>query len=110
MELAAAEWKYDRLHKDRPFHDGTFPDDPEEWSAERNADTPYHHRDGVSFWVTSTDVSPHDHWLGGASCCAHCNPQHDPLRCRRCNPDEFNEYEQPDEPEERRSESVPSDL
>lgn len=72
MEQAAAEAAYDRRHKKAPYHDGTFPDDLAEWSTERTADTPYHYRDGVKFWVADRDLNPHDHFLGGAADCTHC--------------------------------------
>lgn len=74
MEQAAAEWRYDQRHKDAQFHDGTFPTDRRLWAKERSAKHPYHYRDGVTLWVAETDVSPHDHFLGGAEDCAECNP------------------------------------
>lgn len=56
MERAAAEWRYDQLHEDAPFHDGTFAN----WSEKRTKDAPYHYRDGVNVWVAPTDLG-----LGG---------------------------------------------
>lgn len=64
MEQAAAQWRYDELHKDAPFHDGTFPDDPGDWSPTRTLDTPYHYSDGVVVWVSQYDLTPDDHFLG----------------------------------------------
>lgn len=69
MERAAAEWRYDKRHKARPYHDGTFPDDLELWSDKRSETHPYHARDGVTFWVANSDVAPHDHFLGGTADC-----------------------------------------
>lgn len=65
MELAAAQGRYNDLHKDAPFHDGTFPDDISDWSPHRTEDTPYHFLDGVNLWVSLHDLSPGDHFLGG---------------------------------------------
>lgn len=70
MEQAAAEARYDLLHKERPFHDGTF----KKWSKERTAEFPCHFRDGVEIWVSDSDLNPHDHFLGGAKDCPGCNP------------------------------------
>lgn len=73
MERAAAEWRYDSLHEDAPYHDGTFPTNPDRWSVKRTADFPYHYRDGVTLWVAEADLSPHDHFLGGAGECEVCS-------------------------------------
>lgn len=72
MERAAAEWRYDQLHDAAPFHDGTFPTDPDRWSATRTKDFPYHFKDGVTVWVAENDLAPHDHFLGGAADCDEC--------------------------------------
>jgi hypothetical protein len=69
MEQAAAEWRYAELHKDLPFHDGTFTS----WAKERSLSHPYHLSDGVSVWVAESDLTPHDHFLGGAKDCAECS-------------------------------------
>jgi hypothetical protein len=61
MALASAEATYDDLHKDLPFHDGTF----KSWAPERSKQAPFHYRDGVSIWVTSIDLTPEDDFLGG---------------------------------------------
>lgn len=68
MEQAAAEWRYDALHKAKPYHDGTFTS----WAEERSLKHPYHARDGVSVWVAEADLTPHDHFLGGAGVCDEC--------------------------------------
>lgn len=72
MEQAAAEWRYSQMHDAAPFHDGTFPTDPDRWSATRTKAFPYHYRDGVTLWVAESDLAPHDHFLGGAQDCAEC--------------------------------------
>lgn len=74
MELAAAEWRYDQRHKDRPYHDGTFPTDRRKWAKERSRKHPFHYRDGVDIWIAAKDVNPHDHFLGGADDCVDCQP------------------------------------
>ncbi len=60
MERAAAEWRYDAIHEDEPYHDGTF----KNFSAVRTIDTPYHYRDGVNVWVAKHDLTPDDDFLG----------------------------------------------
>lgn len=60
MENAAASWRYQHIHEDEPFHDGTFT----HWSATRSVDTPYHFGDGVSVWVSPQDLTPDDDFLG----------------------------------------------
>lgn len=74
MDLAAAEWRYEQLHKDRPFHDGTFPTDRRKWAKERSLKRPYHYRDGVKLWISDVDHAPHDHFLGDAKDCIECQP------------------------------------
>lgn len=56
MERAAAIAAYEALHEKEPYHNGTFSD----WSKDRDADHPYHYRDGVTFGVAETDRAPHD--------------------------------------------------
>lgn len=56
MERAAADWSYDRLHEERPYHDGTW----SQWSKERSLSTPFHYRDGVQIYVSTTDDDPDD--------------------------------------------------
>lgn len=59
METAAANWRYDQIHEDRPYHDGTFTD----FSEHRTLSTPYHYRDGVTVWVSEQDLTPDDNFL-----------------------------------------------
>lgn len=63
MEAAAANWAYDKLHEERPFHDGTFPTDLNAWSDTRSSSHPYDFRDGVTIWVAAQDLSPDDDFL-----------------------------------------------
>ncbi|WP_228941846.1 hypothetical protein [Nocardioides sp. Leaf374] len=56
MERAAALAKYQRLHEDRPYHDGTFT----RWAEKRSDRFPYHHSDGVTVWVADQDYAPDD--------------------------------------------------
>jgi hypothetical protein len=60
MVLRWAEARYDALHKDLPFHDGTFTS----WGKERTNRTPFHYRDGVRIWVSKFDLTPDDNFLG----------------------------------------------
>lgn len=59
MDEAAANWRYEQLHKDEPFHDGTF----KSWARDRSTSHPYHYRDGVRVWVAPLDLSPDDDFL-----------------------------------------------
>ncbi|MCW2496398.1 hypothetical protein [Jatrophihabitans sp.] len=67
MEREAAVSKYQELHKDAPFHDGTFAN----WSSSRHAETPYHFTDGVSIVVSESDSQPDDKFHGN-------RPEEDP--------------------------------
>lgn len=62
MERAAAERVYDLLHKDAPYHDGTW----QEWVAEPSRSHPFHFSDGVTIWATQSDLSPGDKFLTDA--------------------------------------------
>lgn len=63
MAQAWAEHRYNEMHKDAPFHDGTFT----EWGSERTRRTPFHFRDdGVTLWMASVDLSPDDDFLAAA--------------------------------------------
>lgn len=62
MEVQAANRRYDELHEDRPYHDGSFT----RWAKEPSRQTPYHYRDGVSVWVAPVDLSPDDNFLTDA--------------------------------------------
>lgn len=56
MEREAAVEAYQDLHKDRPYHDGTF----QSWSADRSRSHPYSAGAGVSFGVADRDLTPWD--------------------------------------------------
>lgn len=56
MELEAASSAYDDLHKDAPYHDGTF----QSWSKERSAAFPYRYSEGVKLGVADHDLMPWD--------------------------------------------------
>jgi hypothetical protein len=59
MELSAANRRYDAKHEEKPYHDGTF----SKWTVEPTKKTPYHYRDGVSVFVSATDLNPEDDFL-----------------------------------------------
>lgn len=59
MEREAAAARYQRLHKDRPWHDGTF----NRWSKDPSDLFPYHFDAGVTIDVTETDENPDDDFL-----------------------------------------------
>lgn len=56
METQAAQARFERLHKDAPWHDGTF----ESWAEKPSRTHPYHHSHGTTIWVADTDLG-----LGG---------------------------------------------
>jgi hypothetical protein len=60
MEREAANAKYERLHKDRPWHDGTF---SSTWSSEPSSRYPYKYDMGVTIGVSETDLRPDDAFL-----------------------------------------------
>jgi hypothetical protein len=62
MEQQAAEALYERLHHDRPWHDGTF----EDWAAEPSTSHPYHISHGVTIVATERDFAPDDDFLSVA--------------------------------------------
>lgn len=55
-ETAAANAAYQRLHDDRPWHDGSF----QRWAEKPSAEFPYPADAGVSIWVSASDLG-----LGG---------------------------------------------
>lgn len=59
MELKTAQRKWDELHKELQYHDGTFT----HWTASRTDATPYHYSDGVHLYVAPFDVNPDDRFL-----------------------------------------------
>lgn len=62
MAQARYNAKYEALHSDLPFHDGTFT----RWGKERTADTRFHYTEGVTVWVSDVDYSPDDDFLATA--------------------------------------------
>lgn len=56
MEQAAAQARWQALHEDLPWHDGSF----KSWAKERSRSHPYHFSHGTSVWVAETDLG-----LGG---------------------------------------------
>lgn len=59
MQQRAADARYDAIHENAPFHDGTF----EHWSEKRDTAHPYHFRDGVTIWLSDTDDTHDDDFL-----------------------------------------------
>lgn len=59
MELAAANRTYDRLHKEKPFHDGSWGS----WRKEPSRSHPYHYRDGITLTVGREDTEPSGEFL-----------------------------------------------
>lgn len=62
MQLAAAQARYQRLHAERAYHDGSRNEDGSfaSWAKEPSANFPYHWTDGTSIWL-----APFDLGLGG---------------------------------------------
>lgn len=56
MEREAAGAMYGELHKEEPYHDGSFAS----WAKERSSSHPYHFGEGVSIGVADVDLSPDD--------------------------------------------------
>lgn len=56
MLRLGAEWMYEKLHEDAPFHDGSFA----EWSKVRSERHPYHFKDGVTVGVADEDIASWD--------------------------------------------------
>lgn len=59
MEQKAADARYERLHENLPYHDGTFTN----WAKDRSADHPYKYDEGVTVLVTPVDYTPDDLFL-----------------------------------------------
>lgn len=59
MQLEAIRRRYDQLHQDKPYHDGTF----SWWTEEPSDATPFHYLDGVHLWVSREDLTPDDNFL-----------------------------------------------
>lgn len=51
---------YDKRHEDQPFHDGK----ELIWSDKPTKVTPFHYRDGVTIWLSPTELNPDDKFLG----------------------------------------------
>lgn len=60
MQQKGAQRLYEILHKDEPYHDGTF----EAWAKDPSPDFPFHFADGVTIWMAEVDVNPDDKFLG----------------------------------------------
>ena len=58
-ELAVAERTFDHLHKDAPWHDGSF----QVWRKEFSPETPWHYKDGTTLYLSEVDENPDDHFL-----------------------------------------------
>lgn len=61
-QLAAVNRLYDLLHEDAPYHDGTF----ERWAKEPSREYPFHYRDGVTIWLSATDLTPDEDFLSAS--------------------------------------------
>lgn len=59
-QLAAAQALYADLHKDRPYHDGSF----KNWAEGRSRAHPFHYADGVSMWLADEDIPGPDFLAG----------------------------------------------
>ena len=59
MVREAARARYERLHEDAPWHDGSF----ESWSPKPSREHPYHRDMGVNIWVAPEDLAPDDDFL-----------------------------------------------
>lgn len=60
METDAARARWQRLHDDKPWHNGRF----EGWSADPSTATPYFRDMGVTIWAAEVDLNPDDDFLG----------------------------------------------
>lgn len=59
MQEKAAQRRWESLHHERPYHDGSF----ESWSKEPSLSHPFKYDDGVMIWVSKEDLSPADDFL-----------------------------------------------
>lgn len=59
MERDAAARTYQRIHADRPFHNGRF----SSWSKHASSSHPYHFMDGVVIYAADVDINPSDDFL-----------------------------------------------
>lgn len=63
MQLEGAKGLYAELHRERPFHDGSF----QRWSENRTPDFPFRFDDGTTVWLSPVDLEPGNDFLGRAS-------------------------------------------
>lgn len=59
MNAAAATALYEEMHKDLPYHDGTF----KSWAKDRSREFPFHYNDGVTIFAAPVDLQPDDDFL-----------------------------------------------
>lgn len=60
MQLEAVRGLYAELHKEQPFHDGTFTF----WAEKRTKAHPFHFNDGVTIWLSPVELDSADEFLG----------------------------------------------
>lgn len=63
MQLKGAERLYGLLHEEQPFHDGSF----RSWAKSPSTSHPFHYLDGVSIWLSPTELDADDDFLSGVS-------------------------------------------
>lgn len=61
MERSAAQARWETLHEERPYHNGTH----RSWAKEMSPEHPYYRDSGVNIWVAPRDINPDDDFLGG---------------------------------------------
>ncbi len=59
MQLLYAKRRWEELHEEKPYHDGTF----SVWSEKATERTPFHFQDGVTVWLSQHDLTPDDNFL-----------------------------------------------
>lgn len=59
MQLKAAQRRYDEIHKDAAYHDGSF----QNWAEKPSLDYPFKYNDGVTIWLSSEPGSDEEDWL-----------------------------------------------
>lgn len=64
MEREAANAKWQRLHGDRQWHNGSWTS----WSEKPSADHPYHRDHGLRVGVAREDLRPDDRFLSVENC------------------------------------------
>lgn len=63
MERLGAQAKYERLHREKPYHNGDFTS----WGEKQTDAHPYRLMDGVTIWSAASDLSPDDDFLNRGS-------------------------------------------